>query len=210
MSKLPKRDHKENDPKDEFSSEHEKNSKGLWIPDSVLFNDDLNTQEKIIISVVYNFNKDKKKCFATNAYFSERIGIHENGISRLIKSLVERKYLSSTMITSYKGTNRVLTLLDSEVVIKKKSSSKSYNLKEHNLNKKEASKHKLALNSVNASIEGSTNISESGITKSSERRLTGFSEEIALELVNNNKGIKKGYLKREIDIKRNTKKKRSK
>tara|TARA_R100001480_G_scaffold1874_1_gene5953 strand:+ start:1290 stop:1949 length:660 start_codon:yes stop_codon:yes gene_type:complete len=80
--------------------------KGIWIPKEIWLNEKLTIQEKIFLVEIDSLDNESG-CFAGNAYFSEFFGISKTRVSLVIKSLIEKGFVSST--TVYKeGTKQIL------------------------------------------------------------------------------------------------------
>ena len=84
----------------------ERDFKGIWIPKEIWLNDDLTLQEKVFLVEIDSLDNEEG-CFATNKYFSEFFKISTTRVSLVINSLIDKGYLSSTII--YKeGTKQIL------------------------------------------------------------------------------------------------------
>ena len=86
------------------------NFKGIWIPKEVLCNKNLGQTEKLLISSIFTLDNGKG-CYATNAYFSELIGISKDRVSKVINKLIKLSYLNSKIIyklTAKEVARRVL------------------------------------------------------------------------------------------------------
>ena len=68
--------------------------KGLWIPAEILLNNDLSDKEKIILSMILYLSDNTGSCFASNKYLSQLFDIPEQTISRKIKLLENKKYIT--------------------------------------------------------------------------------------------------------------------
>lgn len=80
--------------------------KGVWIPKEIWLNTELTLQEKVFL-VEINSLDNEDGCFATNSYFADFFGISKTRVSLVIKSLIDKGYITSTII--YKeGTKEVL------------------------------------------------------------------------------------------------------
>ena len=73
------------------------NFKGIWIPKEVLCNKNLGQTEKLLISSIFTLDNGRG-CYATNAYFSELIGISKDRVSKVINKLIKLSYLNSKII----------------------------------------------------------------------------------------------------------------
>ena len=80
--------------------------KGVWIPKDVWLSKDLTVQEKLFY-VEINSLDNEKGCFANNHYFAEFFDISKQRVSIVIKSLIDKGYIKSTII--YKeGTKQIV------------------------------------------------------------------------------------------------------
>jgi len=80
--------------------------KGVWIPAEIWLSDKLTLQEKVFLVEISSLDNEEG-CYANNAYFAEFFGISKTRVSIVINSLVEKKYITSTMF--YKeGTKQIL------------------------------------------------------------------------------------------------------
>ena len=80
--------------------------KGIWIPKEIWLNKDLTMQEKIFFVEINSLDNDKG-CFASNGYFADFFGISKTRVSLVIKNLIKKKAITSTII--YKeGTKQIL------------------------------------------------------------------------------------------------------
>jgi len=70
---------------------------GVWIPKDIYLNKDLSWMEKIILIEVTSFSENGK-CFATNQYFAEFLGISASRVRHIIADLVRKGYLKSKII----------------------------------------------------------------------------------------------------------------
>lgn len=82
------------------------NFEGIWIPKEILLDKQLSLQEKTFLALISSLDNDKG-CYASNAYFAEMFSISKTRVSLVIKSLIDKKYIISTII--YKeGTKEIL------------------------------------------------------------------------------------------------------
>jgi hypothetical protein len=70
---------------------------GVWIPKDIYLNKDLSWMEKIILIEVTSFSENGK-CFATNQYFAEFLGISASRVRHIIADLIRKGYLKSKII----------------------------------------------------------------------------------------------------------------
>ena len=84
----------------------ERDFKGIWIPKEIWLSKDLTLQEKVFLVEIDSLD-NKEGCYASNQYFSEFFGLSTTRVSLIIKSLVDKGYITSTLI--YKeGTKQIL------------------------------------------------------------------------------------------------------
>jgi len=80
--------------------------KGIWIPKEIWLSKELTLQEKVFLVEISSLDNEEG-CFANNAYFADFFGISKTRVSIVINSLVEKKYITSTMF--YKeGSKQIL------------------------------------------------------------------------------------------------------
>ena len=85
---------------------HNRQFEGIWIPKEIWLSNDLTLQEKVFLVEIKSLDNEQG-CFATNGYFSEFFGISKTRVSLVIKSLIDKGYIRSTII--YKeGTKQIL------------------------------------------------------------------------------------------------------
>ena len=70
---------------------------GIWIPKELWFDQNLTLQEKIFFIEINSLDNDDG-CFATNEYFANFFGISRTRVSLIIKSLIDKKCIKSTMV----------------------------------------------------------------------------------------------------------------
>lgn len=80
--------------------------KGIWIPKDIWLSEDLTLQEKLFLVEIDSLDNEEG-CYATNDYFANFFGISKTRVSLVIKSLVDKGYIESTLV--YKeGTKEIL------------------------------------------------------------------------------------------------------
>jgi len=85
---------------------NERNFKGVWIPKQIWECPALTLQEKVFFTEIESLDNEDG-CFASNGYFAEFFGLSKTRVSLVIKSLIEKKYITSLII--YKeGTKEIL------------------------------------------------------------------------------------------------------
>lgn len=91
-------------------SDQEKPNFYAIIPANVRYDKELTPNAKLFygeISSILNFNN---KCYASNSYFARVFNISEVQVSRIIKQLSKKNYISVEYINSEKGTKRFIAL----------------------------------------------------------------------------------------------------
>ncbi|WP_372998319.1 helix-turn-helix domain-containing protein [Sulfurimonas sp.] len=79
---------------------------GIWIPKEIWLAKDLTTQEKIFFVEIKSLDNESG-CFASNGYFADFFKISKTRVSLVIKSLIKKQYIRSTIV--YKeGTKQIL------------------------------------------------------------------------------------------------------
>jgi hypothetical protein len=79
---------------------------GLWIDTEILFDEKLNSSEKILLAQIIALH-NAKGCFANNLYFSKLLNISKDRAGKLINRLIKNKYLISEIDKS-SGNHRIL------------------------------------------------------------------------------------------------------
>lgn len=75
--------------------------KGVWIPKEIYLDKNLTVMEKLLFTEIDSLSKENVGCIASNSYLAEFLGIHKSGVSKLIKSLSEKGYVSVELM--YEG-----------------------------------------------------------------------------------------------------------
>ena len=84
----------------------ERDFKGIWIPKEVWLSNDLTLQEKVFLVEIDSLDNEEG-CYASNQYFADFFGLSTTRVSLIIKSLVDKGYITSTLI--YKeGSKQIL------------------------------------------------------------------------------------------------------
>jgi len=65
--------------------------KGVWVPKEIWLNAGLTLQEKMLLVEINSFDV----CFASNAHFSEFLGLSERRVKQLLTSLRQKNYIES-------------------------------------------------------------------------------------------------------------------
>ena len=79
-------------------------NKGVWLPREIMFNDDFNLTEKVILSVVKGYQKGDRDCFVSDGYLATICSCHRVTISNTIARLIRKKALHRR----YKRVNGVM------------------------------------------------------------------------------------------------------
>lgn len=77
---------------DKFSME------GIWIPNDILLNHDLDPNNKFLLTLILSLTKLKNQCFATNQYFGNFLGLTEGPISKRISALQKLGYIKTRYV----------------------------------------------------------------------------------------------------------------
>ena len=84
----------------------ERDFKGIWIPKETWLSNDLTLQEKVFLVEIDSLDNEEG-CYASNQYFADFFGLSTTRVSLIIKSLVDKGYITSTLI--YKeGSKQIL------------------------------------------------------------------------------------------------------
>ena len=70
---------------------------GIWIPDEVLVDKNLNDKEKTIFSMILSLSKEND-CIMSNSYISKLLNICNVQASRIINSLKKKGYINVQII----------------------------------------------------------------------------------------------------------------
>ena len=84
----------------------EREFKGIWIPKEIWLSKDLTVMEKLLLVEISSLD-NKDGCFAGNAYFAEFFNLSKTRISLIIKALITKGYVTSTIIFK-EGTQQIL------------------------------------------------------------------------------------------------------
>lgn len=91
---------------------------GIWLDRDIILQNELNLNEKIILSIIKSFTQSHNECFATNKFFSMVLNLSTKRVSEIISSLNARGYIHSQIV--YKGNTkafekRILTLNEAKI-----------------------------------------------------------------------------------------------
>lgn len=89
--------------------------KGVWIPKEIWLDNKLTWMEKLFL-VEINSLDNEEGCFASNSYLGEFFNLSNGRVSQIIKSLLEKQYLSAEYEMEGKEVKRrVLRILDTGI-----------------------------------------------------------------------------------------------
>lgn len=86
------------------TSENNRKFKGVWIPADYWLDENLSIMEVVILTEIDSLDGENA-CFASNKHFASFIGMTPAYVSKIIKHLKEKGYIS----VNYKTENRVTT-----------------------------------------------------------------------------------------------------
>lgn len=93
--------------------------KGVWIPKEVWLDETLTWMEKLLLTEVNSLDGEDG-CFASNAYLAEFFMLSPSRISHLVKSLIDKKYVSAEYEREGKQVKkRVLRILNRGIAYSK-------------------------------------------------------------------------------------------
>jgi hypothetical protein len=75
--------------------------KGVWIPKEIYLDKKLTVMEKLLLVEIDSLSKEDAGCVASNSYLAEFLGIHKSGVSKIVKALSEKGYVSVELV--YEG-----------------------------------------------------------------------------------------------------------
>lgn len=78
--------------------EKERGFKGVWIPREIWLSKELTLREKVMIVEIDSLETEDNGCYASNSYFSEFFNISNSTVSEIIKSLVDKGWITSEII----------------------------------------------------------------------------------------------------------------
>ena len=90
--------------------------KGVWIPKEIWIDKELTWMEKLLL-VEINSLDNIEGCYASNQYFADFFNLSTSRISEIVNSLVEKKYITSTLI--YEGLQVKMRILKTKLVFGK-------------------------------------------------------------------------------------------
>jgi len=76
--------------------------KGVWIPKEIWLSEDLSLVEKCLFVEISSLDNEHG-CYASNRHFSMFLGVSERSVTRHIKSLEEKGYITSKTNVVTKG-----------------------------------------------------------------------------------------------------------
>lgn len=92
--------------------------KGIWIPAELWLSDNLTLQEKVFYVEIDSLDNEDG-CYANNEYFAKFFKISKTRVSLVIKSLINKKLISSEILKE-KGNKRTLRIVNKGSLIKVK------------------------------------------------------------------------------------------
>jgi hypothetical protein len=72
--------------------------KGMWISLEIIYCNDLNPTEKLILSIIDNFTKNNSYCFASNEYFSDVLDMSSGRIANIMTDLKRKNVIQITYL----------------------------------------------------------------------------------------------------------------
>lgn len=107
-----------------------KEFKGIWLPNEVIKNTNLNDKEKMVYSMILSLSK-KQECTITNSYISKIFKITTIQVSRIINSLKRKGFIKVNLIykqNSKEIAKRIIIPINIDVNTYKQISSKPINI----------------------------------------------------------------------------------
>lgn len=81
--------------------------KGIWIPKEIWESKELTLQEKVFLVEIQSLDNGERGCYANNNYFAEFFELSTTRVSLVIKSLIEKGFITSE-INIKEGNKRTL------------------------------------------------------------------------------------------------------
>lgn len=86
------------------------NRKGMWIPQEIIENTELDWINKILLNEIISLSKLEKGCYASNQILADFLGIKRQSIHRRIKFLIENEYIiTQNKYSGEKCVGRIIT-----------------------------------------------------------------------------------------------------
>ena len=107
-----------------------KEFKGIWLPNEVIKNTNINDKEKMIYSMILSLSKNQE-CIVTNSYISKIFNITTIQVSRVINSLKKKGLIRVRILykqNSKEIQKRVIIPINIDVNTYKQISSKPINI----------------------------------------------------------------------------------
>lgn len=107
-----------------------KEFKGIWLPNEVIKNTNINDKEKMIYSMILSLSKNQE-CIVTNSYISKIFNITTIQVSRVINSLKKKGLIRVRILykqNSKEIQKRVIIPINIDVNTYKQTSSKPINI----------------------------------------------------------------------------------
>lgn len=96
--------------------------KGIWIPENIIFDTELSTTEKFVLSVILYLSENEKCCFASNRYISNIINVSTGRTSKIISKLRAKGYVEVKL--NYKTGSKEI---ENRVIIPIVKNANTYN-----------------------------------------------------------------------------------
>jgi DNA-binding Lrp family transcriptional regulator len=99
----------------------ENNKKGIWIPQELIDDLELDWTNKILLAEIKSLHQLPKGCYISNNKLAIFLGISRTSIIRRLNNLVEMEYITTKNIyKNNKCVGRIITPIDKSVVAKDK------------------------------------------------------------------------------------------
>lgn len=79
---------------------------------SILKNKDLNSNEKIMISLFLSYESNGKRCFLSNKKLGEYIGVDSNRMSYIVAGLKNKGFIDTSVVYKKNKSNDKVTTVD--------------------------------------------------------------------------------------------------
>lgn len=86
-----------------------KGVKGLWIPEQILYNNNLTYQEKLLLTFIFHLDTTDNHCYASNKYLGELMNCTEKTIANILSGLKKKNAIETV---SWDGRIRKLKVSD--------------------------------------------------------------------------------------------------
>ena len=97
-------------------------NRGLWIPQFILQDKNLTLREKLVYSLIVNFDR-KDSFFMGNNNMAKHFAMSRHNIQKVLDQLSKKKYIKRKIIHKQDGSylRRIITVINRDVEIKGKS-----------------------------------------------------------------------------------------